>query len=170
MLIKADSMFGNNPTIMSKLRLGLDALDESIPGNAAQSTLIDCCPYIGVLAINAIFACDLLLIPISTDYLSMKAAEQMTRTLAILEPSLKRRVERRYVMTRYDRRRRMSAIVEEQLRQRYGDEVCQTIISENSAIAESPSLNRDVFRHNGSSVGAKNYTALYEELREQRLL
>lgn len=170
MLIKADSMFGNNPTIMSKLRLGLDALDESIPGNAAQSTLIDCCPYIGVLAINAIFACDLLLIPISTDYLSMKAAEQMTRTLAILEPSLKRRVERRYVMTRYDRRRRMSTIVEEQLRQRYGDEVCQTIISENSAIAESPSLNRDVFRHNGSSVGAKNYTALYEELREQRLL
>ena len=100
----------------------------------------------------------------------MKAAEQMTRTLAILEPSLKRRIERRYVMTRYDRRRRMSTIVEEQLRQRYGDEVCQTIISENSAIAESPSLNRDVFRHNGSSVGAKNYTALYEELREQRLL
>ncbi len=170
LLIKADSMFGNNPAIMNKLRLGLDALDESVPGNAAQSTLIDCCPYIGVLAINAIFASDLLLIPISTDYLSMQAADQMTRTLTILEPSLKRRAERRYVLTRYDRRRKMSAIVEEQLRQRYGDEVCQTVISENSTLAESPSQHRDVFTHNASSVGAKNFAALYEELRQQRLL
>ena len=122
------------------------------------------------MAINAIFASDLLLIPISTDYLSMQAADQMTRTLTILEPSLKRRAERRYVLTRYDRRRKMIAIVEEQLRQRYGDEVCETVISENSTLAESPSQHRDVFTHNASSVGAKNFAALYEELRQQRLL
>src|ERR1035437_9192211 len=63
-LIKADSMFGKGPGILNKLRLGLDALDESIPGNAAQNTFIDCCPYVGVLSLGAIFACDLLLIPI----------------------------------------------------------------------------------------------------------
>ena len=169
-LIKADSIFGNTPGIINKLRLGLDAIDQSIPGNAAQNTLIDCCPYIGVLALNAISACDVLLIPISTDYLSMQAAEQMTQTLTILEPTLQRRVVRRYVMTRYDRRRKMSAVVEEQLRQRYGDEVCQTVISENSAIAESPALNRDIFSHAAASVGAKNYAALHEELLLQRLL
>ena len=58
---------------------------------------MDCCPYVGVLSLNALFACDHLIIPVSTDYLSLKAAEQMTRTLEILEPVLKRRLNRRYV-------------------------------------------------------------------------
>ena len=168
-LIKVDAIFGKGPAILNKLRLGLDSIDESVPGNAAQNAIIDCCPYVGVLALNAIFACDLLLIPISTDYLSLQAAEQMTRTLGILEPVIKRRVERRYLLTRYDRRRKMSEDVQNRLRERYGSEVCQTVISENVAIAESPSKNRDVFSHNASSSGAADYAALYEELRQQGL-
>jgi chromosome partitioning protein len=169
-LIKVDSIFGKGPAILNKLRTGLDAIDAAIPGNAAQSTLIDCCPYIGVLALNAIFACDLLLIPISTDYLSLQAADQMTRTLDILQPVLKRRVERRYLLTRYVRRRKMSEDIHTRLLARYANEVCQTVISENVSIAESPSQNRDVFSHNAASAGAKDYAALYEELKQQGFL
>jgi chromosome partitioning protein len=169
-LIKVDAIFGKGPAILNKLRLGLDGIDETIPGNAAQSTLIDCCPYVGVLALNAIFACDALLIPISTDYLSLQAAEQMTRTLTILEPVLKRRVNRRYLLTRYDRRRKMSEDVLDRLRQRYDKEVCETVISENVSVAESPSKKQDVFSHAISSTGAKDYAALYDELRQQNIL
>jgi len=163
-LMKVDSIYGKGPAILNKLRAGLDALDDAIPGNAAQPTLIDCCPYIGVLALNAIFACDLLLIPISTAYLWLQASEQMTHTLAVLEPVLKRRIERRYLLTRYDRRRRMSEDVRDKLCARYPGEVCATVIGENSAVAESPSRNRDVFSHNAASSGARDYAALYEEL------
>ena len=169
-LIKVDSIFGKGPAILNKLRVGLDAMDETIPGNAAQDVLIDCCPYVGVLALNAIFACDALLIPISTDYLSLQAAEHMTRTLEILEPVLKRRVERRYLLTRFDRRRKMSTDIESRLRERYKDEVCQTVISENVAVAESPSKNRDVFSHNASSSGARDYASLYAELQRQDII
>ena len=123
-----------------------------------------------MLALNAIFACDVLLIPISTDYLSLQAAEQMTRTLAILEPVLKRRIERRYLLTRYDRRRKMSQDIQEMLRERYDQEVCQTVIAENVAIAESPSKNCDVFSHAESSVGAKDYSALFYELRRNQFI
>ena len=91
-LIKVDTIYGKGPTILNKLRVGLDAFEESASGKAAQNTLIDCCPYMGVLALNAIFACDVLLIPISSDYLSLQAANQMTRTLTYLEPVLKRRL------------------------------------------------------------------------------
>lgn len=166
-LIKVDSIFGKGPTILNKLRGGLDSLEAN---GYSPPTLIDCCPYIGVLALNAIFACDLLLIPISTDYLSLQAADHITRTLQVLEPVLKRRVERRYLLTRFDRRRRMSDDVRSKLRERYGSEVCTTVISENVAVAESPSLNRDVFRHNASSNGANDYLALYRELMEAGLL
>ncbi len=163
-LIKADAIFGKGPAVLNKLRSGLDALDESIPGNAAHDTLIDCCPYIGVLALNAIFACDVVLIPISTDYLSLQAAEQMTRTLTILEPVLKRRIARRYLLTRYDRRRKMSGDVQAQLRSRYDGEVCRTVIRENVSVAESPARQRDVFAHNAASSGAHDYAALHDEL------
>ncbi|MDA0189731.1 MAG: AAA family ATPase [Proteobacteria bacterium] len=64
-LIKVDSIFGKGPAILNKLRAGLDTLDAGAP---PRDALIDCCPYIGVLSLNAIFACDVLLIPVSTDY------------------------------------------------------------------------------------------------------
>jgi chromosome partitioning protein len=160
-LIKVDSIFGKGPAILNKLKNGLDTLDQS---NPQRPCLIDCCPYIGVLALNAIFACDRLLIPVSTDYLSLQAADHITRTLQVLEPVLKKRVERRYLLTRFDRRRRMSDDVRNRLRDRYGDEVMETVISENVSVAESPSLNQDVFRHNPSSVGAHDYQKLLEEL------
>jgi len=162
-LIKVDSIFGKGPAILNKLKNGLDTLEIEKPG---RTTLIDCCPYIGVLALNAIFACDRLLIPISTDYLSLQAADHITRTLQVLEPVLKRRVERRYLLTRFDRRRRMSDDVRQKLHERYGDEVCNTVISENVTVAESPSVNKDVFRHNAASSGAHDYKSLLEELQQ----
>lgn len=163
-LIKVDSIFGKGPAVLNKLRVGLDTLENAFP---QRHCLIDCCPYIGVLALNAIFACDALVIPVSTDYLSLQAAEHITRTLQVLEPVMKRRVTRYYLLTRFDRRRRMSDDVRQKLRERYGDEVLDTVISENVTVAESPSLNRDVFRHNPASTGAHDYRKLLEELSER---
>jgi len=163
-LIKVDSIFGKGPAVLNKLRIGLEQLE---PNENRRPCIIDCCPYIGVLALNAIFACDCLIIPVSTDYLSLQAADHITRTLKVLEPVLKRRIERRYLLTRFDRRRRMSDDIRNKLRERYGDDVLDAVISENVAVAESPSLNRDVFRHNISSPGAHDYKQLLYELTER---
>ena len=64
----------------------------------------------------------------------------------------------------------MSEDVQNLLRQRYEDEVCATIIAENVSVAESPSKKRDVFSHNAASSGARDYAALYEELRQLNFL
>jgi chromosome partitioning protein len=87
--------------------------------------------------------------------------------LQVLEPVMKRRVERRYLLTRFDRRRRMSDDIRNRLRERYGDDLLDAVISENVAVAESPSLNQDVFRHNAASPGAVDYRKLLEELVER---
>jgi chromosome partitioning protein len=58
----------------------------------------------------------------------------------------------------------MSWEIDQQLRERFGAEVCQTRIAENVSIAESPSFNRDVFEHAPGSRGAQDYTALVDEL------
>lgn len=166
-LMKVDSAFGKGPEVLEKLNRGLRELDRTLPRRA---TLIDCCPYLGVLSLNAIFAADGLIVPVSSDYLSMRGAEQVERTLKSLERVLLRRVERRYLLTRFDRRRRMSFDVEARMRERFGRDVCETTIAENVAVAESPAMNRDIFAHDAKSRGAEDYAALIEELAATRFL
>ncbi len=157
-LSKVDSQFGKGPAVLGRLAAALDREP------AERPVLMDACPMLGVLSLGSVFAADGVIIPISTDYLAMKGAVQMERTLKALEQVLKRRVPRRYLITRYDPRRRMSADIERQLRARYGDEVCATRIAENVSIAESPASSQDVFEHAPASRGARDYTALLDEL------
>ncbi|MNC87172.1 Chromosome-partitioning ATPase Soj [compost metagenome] len=119
---------------------------------------------LGTLSLNGIFAADRVLVPISSDYLAIKGALQMERTLKALEQVLKKRLERRYVLTRFDGRRRMSWDIDKRLRDRFGEEVCEARIAENVSVAESPACNRDVFEHAPGSRGAQDYAALLDEL------
>lgn len=157
-LSKVDSQFGKGPAVLGRLAIALDREP------AERPVLMDACPMLGVLSLGSVFAADGVIIPISTDYLAMKGAVQMERTLKALEQVLKRRVPRRYLITRYDPRRKMSADIERQLRARYGDEVCATRIAENVSIAESPASSQDVFEHAPASRGARDYTELLDEL------
>lgn len=162
-LIKVDSIFGKGPTILNKLNLGLNTLKLA---HGDSSVLIDCCPFLGVLSLNAVFAADRLLIPVSSDFLSLRGALQLERTLKALEPVLKRRVERRYLLTRFDRRRKMCFEIQARMLDQFGAELCETVISENVSIAEAPSCNKDVFSHAPLSRGAQDYAELLHELRD----
>ena len=157
-LSKIDTRFGKGHGVLGRLDT---ALNREPPGRVV---LMDVCPMLGVLSLGSVFAADGVIVPISSDYLAMHGAMQMERTLKALEPVLKKRVPRRYLITRYDGRRRMSVDVERQLRERYGDEVCATRIAENVSLAESPGSNRDVFEHAPDSRGAKHYMDLLDEL------
>ena len=165
-LIKVDSLFGKGPQILNRLKTGLNelAMAEHAPASRSEFTLIDCCPFLGVLSLNAIFAADRLLVPVSSDHLSLRGAQQIDRTLRALEPVLKTRLERRYLLTRFDRRRKMSFQIAEKLKDMFGADACETVISENVSVAESPAYHRDVFSHAADSRGARDYAALVEEL------
>ncbi len=156
-LIKVDSIFGKGPAVLNKLKVGLDIADKLYIG---RHTLIDCCPYLGVLSLNAIFAADLMIIPISSDYLSLQGAKKVEQTLTAIEPVLKRPIHRRYLLTRFDRRRSMTFEVQKKAKQLFGEQVLDTVISENVAIAESPEKGKDVFSHQPNSAGANDYFAL----------
>ncbi len=132
--------------------------------------MIDCCPYLGVLSLNAVFSADLVLVPVSSDFMSLRGASQIERTLKALEQVLKRRVERRYLLTRFDRRRNMSFDIQKKMVELFGDEVCDTVISENVALAEAPALNLDIFSHAPQSRGAEDYSALRVELQNKGLM
>ena len=159
-LAKVDAQLGKGPQALTRLANGI--AKENL--NTDRPILMDACPMLGVLSLNGVFAADRVLIPISADYLAVNGAAQMDRTLRALEHVLKKRVERRYVLTRFDARRKMSFDVERKLRERFGADLCETRIAENVAIAESPAHQKDVFAHAPESRGASDYAALLEEL------
>ena len=92
---------------------------------------------------------------------------QVDKTLRALEQHVfKRKLLRRFVITRFDTRRRMSHEIYQEIGARFTGELCQTRISENVSVAESPAANEDVFTHSPGSRGAQDYEALLDELIE----
>jgi chromosome partitioning protein len=160
-LSKVDALHGKSFNSINKLNSSLLA-EKSRSGNIPL--IIDCSPLVGVLSLNAIFACNGVIVPISADYLSMNGAIQIRKTLLALEQVLKRRVNRRYVITRFDSRRSMAKDVLNIAQTEFGADVCKTVISENVSLAESPALHKTIFEHAPDSRGARDYDALLDEL------
>lgn len=165
-LSKVDSQFGKGPQVLNRLNTGI--VKESL--NTGRAILIDCCPILGVLSLNAIFACDRVLVPVSADWLAVKGVLQVEKTLKALEHVFKRRLPRRIVITRFDTRRRMSHDIYQQISEHFRDELCETKISESVSVAESPASNEDVFAHSPGSRGAQDYDALLDELIQKGFL
>ncbi len=166
-LSKIDTMFGKGYNVVNRLNASLHAEKLRDP---SRPVLLDCSPLIGVLSLNAIFACDGVIVPISADHLSAKGAMQIEKTLTALEKVLKRRVKRRYLLTRFDSRRRMAWDVLQFADIKFGADVCKTRISENVSLAESPAYNQSVFDYAPGSRGAQDYDSLLDELMADKFI
>jgi chromosome partitioning protein len=134
------------------------------PGKAGGTVLIDCCPALGVLSLNAVIAADRVLIPVAADPLSLEGVERLDVALNALERKLNRRIERRVLLTRFDGRRRLSYEIFDRLQQRFGKRLCNTRIVENVSLAESPGKGLDIFTYAPGSTGARDYRMLTNEL------
>ncbi len=164
-LAKVDAMLGQDPKAATLLNRGM-------PVEIRQKTtvLLDCCPTLGVLTLNALLAADKVVIPVSADYLSMQGVKQLEAALQVLEKRMQWTYPRRMVVTRFNPRHRLCFEIERQLREQYGDRVCRTRIGENVALATSPSAQQDVFQYAPNSGGAADYADLARELRESGFL
>jgi chromosome partitioning protein len=159
-LSKVDALYGKNAAIATRLKQGLE---ERLAWEEAP-VLIDCCPVLGVLSLNAVFAADRVLVPVSADFLSLQGLYRLDAALRVLEGPLQRKIERKAVLTRFDARRKLSYEVFDRLKDLLGPDLCDTRISENVSLAESPASGKDVFAHAPHSMGARDYGNLTMEL------
>lgn len=159
-LSKIDALYGGDPNVATLLKRGLK---EELALTGAP-ILIDCCPMLSVLTLNALIAADRVLIPVSADYLSLQGVHRLDSALNVLEKKLNRKFERRIVVTRFDSRRKLAYDIYDKLKDRYGSLVCNTRIGETVALATSPMHGLDVFAFAPHSPGAADYMALTMEL------
>ncbi len=85
--------------------------------------LVDTPPQLGVLMINALAACQFLVIPVQTEHLALKGLERMTRTLEMLGKSRQQPLDYVIVPVMYDRRTQASVGSLLTLRDEYGERV-----------------------------------------------
>jgi len=76
--------------------------------NSYDVVLIDTPPMLGVLMINALAACDQLIIPVQTEFLAIKGLERMLKTLDMIQSSRQKPLPFSIVPTMFDKRTRAS--------------------------------------------------------------
>lgn len=130
-----------------------------------QHVFIDCPPMLGVLMINALAACDKLLIPVQTEFLALKGLERMLNTLTMINRARKRPLRYTIIPTLYDRRTRASLETLRILRRRYpSSKLSKTVIPVDTKFREASMLGIPLPIHNNTTRGAASYNVLMDEL------
>jgi chromosome partitioning protein len=130
--------------------------------------LLDCPPSLGLVTINAFVASKELFIPLTAEALPSKGLTMLLDILAMVQKRANKEIELTgVIITRYEKSK-LSQMVEESLRNNFGDIVFQTKIRKNIAIAEAPLYAQSVLSYAPSSKGTQDYTSLTEEIKAMK--
>ncbi|WP_269531933.1 ParA family protein [Chitinimonas sp. BJYL2] len=161
-LARIDMMLGNN---RRDLRVLKKAMAEEMLSSSDTPVLIDCCPMLGVLSLSALIAADVVLVPVTAEYLAMNGAQQLDQTLnGLTAQGLYR--PRKVFINRYQRGHTTSEKVLHELTRRYGRDFCRTRVFESQSVLEGVGNNQDVFSYAPDSEGAEDFGFLLDELIE----
>ena len=129
-----------------------------------KHVFIDCPPMLGVLMINALAACDRLLIPVQTEFLSMKGLEHMLHTVSMIDHS--RRVSLPYLIvpTMHDASLTAASDILIQLREQYGQRVWNGYIPVDPAFREASKLGLPLPEMQPQAEGCLAYSQLLDVL------
>lgn len=127
--------------------------------------LIDCPPTLGLLSLNALAAVDKVIVPVQSEYLALHGVRQLLDTIdqvrGVYNQAL---IVGGVLICLHDSRKRLARAVADTIRAYFGELVFTTIIRENVALAEAPAKGQTIFEYMPKSSGAEDYSALAEEV------
>jgi chromosome partitioning protein len=127
--------------------------------------LIDTPPSLGLLTINAFVAASGVIVPVQTEYLSLRGLVQLENTLQMVREALNAQVEVVGILpTMYDRRLTHSREADEILRENFGDLVYNTRIRKTVRFAEAPVKGASVLAYEPDGEAAALYRDLAKEV------
>ena len=135
--------------------------------------IIDCPPSLNFITINALVAADSVLVPLQCEFLALEGVSDLIQNVERIKKNFNPKLELHgVVLTMFDKRNNLSAMVEEDVRNYFGEKVYKTVIPRNVRISEAPSHGKPVLLYDWRSVGASAYISLASEMlkREKRIL
>jgi chromosome partitioning protein len=157
-----DLELGQSPRRAFRLR---DALDTIRRDATYDFILIDCPPSLNLLTINAMTAADAVLVPLQCEFFALEGLTQLLRTVEQVRGALNPTLEiQGVVLTMYDKRNSLSALVAKDVRDHLGDRVYQTVIPRNVRISEAPSFGKPALVYDLQCAGSQAYLKLAREV------
>jgi chromosome partitioning protein len=127
--------------------------------------LIDTPPSLGLLTINAFVASAGVIVPVQTEYLSLRGLVQLENTLGMVRENLNPDVQIIGILpTMYDKRVTHSREADEILRESFGDLVYNTRIRKTIRFAEAPVKGTSVLAYEPEGEAAMLYRDLAKEV------
>lgn len=130
--------------------------------------LIDCPPALGILTINALTACDEVIVPVEARIMAVNGLVQLLQTVDVVRHRLNSSLRiSGIVPCRVDSRTRHSKEVVDELRKNFSELVYKTAIRENVRLSEAPSFGKPITQYDPKSNGSIDYKALAQEVIKQ---
>jgi len=127
--------------------------------------LLDCPPSLGILTQNAIVASNYLLVPTEAKFYSFAGMATLNKMILNLTREFDFDGELLGVLlTLYDARPRVHQTIANEIRERFGDLVFETVIHRNVRLAEAEIEGVPIITFDSKSRGAQNYDALAAEV------
>lgn len=126
--------------------------------------LIDCPPVLGIMMLNALAACQKLLVPVQTDFLASKGLEQMIKTLDIIQKSYADDFDFCIIPTMYDKRTRASVNALEALIDSYTSKVWRGVIPVDTKFRDASLEHLPVSAYARDCRGTSAYEMLLNDL------
>lgn len=130
-----------------------------------DDVLIDCPPSLGFLAIAGLVGADDVLVPVEAHVMALSGLASLVQTVERVRERLNPALTISAILAcRVDARTNLARDVLEQLRERFGPLVLQTVVRENVRLAEAPSFHQAITVYAPDSAGAEDYRAVAREL------
>lgn len=129
--------------------------------------LLDCCPSLGMLTINALAAADQVLIPVQANYLFIKGLEQLLRTISKVRRQINPNLDIAGILvTMADMRTIYTRDVIDLLHTTYDGKlkVFDSIIPASIRAAETSAEGRSIYLHDPAGKVSAAYAALTKEV------
>lgn len=135
--------------------------------------IMDCPPSLSLLTLNALVASDSVVVPLQCEFYALEGLSQLVKTIQRVQRSFNPELDiHGVVLTMYDRRNNLSAQVEADVREYFGDKVYKTIIPRNVRLSEAPSFGLPAIVYDMKCAGSEAYLQLAKEVvrREKRYM
>ncbi|MBI4715507.1 MAG: AAA family ATPase [Nitrospirae bacterium] len=126
--------------------------------------IIDSPPSLGFLSVNALRACDEVIVPVDPSFFSLHGLGRLMETLEVLREETGHGVTVYALPTLYDRRSRFAREVVEELSVHFGERVFKTPIRASIKLREAASFGWPIGEFAANSIGAWDYAALADEV------
>lgn len=131
-------------------------------GRTFDTLILDCSPGWDALSINALFASDQVLAPVSCEAAALQGLGEFTKSLGAVQRY--KDVRLAYVLPTFaDARVRKTREVLDQLGRHYGRQLCKPI-RYSVKLSQAAGHGQSIFEYAPASTGAEDYAALTEKI------